>query len=315
MTAALWLLRRALVGVATAGVVLATVAFLVDWVEALALALLQVPARSSTLSPVAAALGSAWIVAGMRTRGEWQGLAALGLGPGRCLLPFVLAGWAWGWATLSLAEQWGPTAALRQDQLRAAVQGGALAQATESWFWTPQAIFRLPSGGPTAPRVAEAFVGQGSGFHRWTARDLAWNGSTWVSEAVPQGPWALLPEPRQWDGSALGGSPARVRFLALGRDPRPTFAAEWHARGSRLVGCGPAAALGGLVPAILGPGSVILVLAVLPAASWEVAGSVAQVGAGQGTLPPWATSTLRLALAMVLLAAGSWGVRRPGRSG
>ena len=332
------LLARALRWTVASAAVLALFALLVDWVEggaragsgleggqavafALRVALLRLPGHLGRAAPLIAALGAAIAAAGLCRSGEWLALGAAGLPAWRRLLPFLALGLGVGLCGAALDAWVVPRAGTAGAQALAAARGGAIRSGELGWLARGDAVFRL-RGEPGSGRIEEArafALRDGRLEAAWAARDLRWDGRAWESrgDAAEPGlegagpPWGALSPPEVLGELVRAAPHAERTWAALLRDTSPASRAERGARWSRPLGCGLAALAGAALPALLGPGSLPVLLAALPVLAWEALGASAQAEAAVGTLPVAAVPLSRLGLAMLVSAGLLLRLRRP----
>lgn len=330
MLATRLLLGRCLRWTAVAAVAVALLVLLVDWVElgarpapsgepavtnALRMALLLLPGHLVRAAPLVVGLGAALAVAGLQRSGEWQALAATGLGLRRRLLPFALVGALAGLCVLAAEQLLVPPATSAHARAVASTLGGPLALPEGTWIERGGTLFQLgwrPDEGPGPVLAIERREGQLAGS--WRTDALHWEEGTgwratgevdrrsWPDQAdgALDPPWSRLPSPAELQG-LLGPDLLAARgWAALGRDARPAARAERQARWSRALACPLAGLAAAAVPAILGAGSLVIVLAALPILAWELLGAVLQAASAGGTLPPVSNALGRLGLALLL---------------
>jgi len=330
-------------GIALAATALLVV--LVDWVEhgsrvsgatgdsavmeSLRLALLLLPSHLSRGLPVVVALGAALTVVGLRRSGEWQALAAAGLGPTRWLAPLVLLGALAGLAGAAMDAWLTPAATRAHTAAMATHQDRPLRQGAETWLARDGWVYRLagePSSGSLGPVSALALPdhGQGTGLGGWQASSIQWDGSRWAS-AAPGGdrllggplpdhdetPWALLPHPATLTALIGAEPPSALSWGTLRTDPRPSSSAEAHARGSRPLVVPLAVVVAAALAALLAPGSLAVLLAAAPVLAWEIIATIAQSQSAMGHIPAVSIPALRLGLALLVTVLLLWRLRRP----
>ena len=305
----------------------ALLVLLVDWVEhgaripgdqagtvaaSLRLAVLMLPGHLSVAMPIVVALGAAMCVVGLRRSGEWQALAAAGLGPTRLLAPFLLIGGVAGAAAASLDAWVVPATTGAHDRAMAQLEGRPLRLDDATWIELEGIAFQLTGdpGSGVLPDASAFSVGQD--IRAWTHEQLEWDGASWRTDAGPAPfPWDRLPQPELLSEMVGPQSPAGLSWTVLSGDERPTSRAERQARLTRPLAAPLAALLAAALTALLTPGSLAVLLAVTPVLVLEALATAAQSQAALGHLPPAGIPATRLGLALLLAAMLAWRLRRP----
>ncbi len=319
------LLRRGLRWTAVACCASALLVLLVDWVElgsrlggggpstlvtSLRLALLLLPGHISRAMPVVAALGAALTVVGLRRSGEWQALAAAGLGPARLLAPFLLIGALSGLGAASLDAWVVPRASRAHGQAMAQHTGQPLRLEGGAWLQLERRSYRLV-GEPRSGALERA-ESYGPGLEATPVVALRWEGEAWLpQDGSDARPWAPLPSPAALAELIGTDAPSARSWTALGADDRPDARAERLARTSRPLASPLAALVAAALCALLGPGSAAVLLATAPVLGWELLATAAQTQAALGRWPAEASPTLRLGLALLVLGLAWRRLRRP----
>ena len=323
------LLGRGLRWLAVAVTATALLVLLVDWVEgssrvsaagggaalaaSLQLALLSLPAHLSRAMPVVVALGVSLAVVGLRRSGEWQALAAAGLGPTRLLTPFLALGALAGLASAGLDAWVVPTTARAHAHAMALHQDLPLRSPGGTWLSHDGIAFRL-KGDPTSGQLSQvdAFV-VGDEPQAWTATGLTWRNQAWAGSegTVAQPPWSLLPGPAVLAELIGPEQPSALSWSALQQDDRPSSSAELQARLSRPLSAPLAALVAAALAALLAPGSMTVLLATAPVLAWELAATAFQSQAALGQLPVTGIPAARLGLGLLVLVLVLWRSRRP----
>lgn len=324
----------------------------VPWTSAVALAFLHLPELLVIQAPVVASLGSALAVAAAFRRGEWQGLAACGLGPFSRLSPALVSGCLVAAMALALGEWIVPPATLARARLEAnlvslpdasgtgsARPGFVLPELSGGWLVFPGLVVHVEpfptdgsravvtAGQPVLGPVTAWQVRDSALASRWQADQLHWDGAAWApdgpvslvtwpgADPVTATPWASIPSPGLL-GSLLDESPPSTKtFGALCLDPSPQARSELISRISRAFCTAPLALVAGAVAALLGPYSWAILVAVAPAVAAELFGIIFSASASQGTLSAWFVLLVRFTITLAALAFLLRPLRRPGMTG
>lgn len=307
------------------------------WVQALLLSLLALPERMVQILPLIAALAGALTVAGLSRSGEWQALAAAGVGSWKRLLPVLVVGALLGLAGLLAQEALIPRCTLEATRRIAWQQAGlaeqrpvAFNEGGGGWYASPRLVLHVDAlkelegthtlSGVRLWRIDPDGLGALFSASSLTWREGAWTvdgtdvSVLWTQRALSDS-WSLIPAPEDLSPFLSGQSPSQTRARLLIQRATPAASAELWARVGRAAALGPLALMGGAMIALLGTSPWMILLALCPVLIVESLALSTQAVAAEGSFPASSSAWLRLLLlaAAVLLLRARF--QRPGPGG